>query len=127
MRGRWASDGDTFYLFRDEFDDGYDTVEWAAKLPYSNGNVAEYGISYGANTSWQTAIATPPSLKAIAPSQTPDYFLEGHTWLSRGGALSWGMIANWSLRSIGPGALARLAQRGDGLPLLDRPWIKTRG
>lgn len=112
VRGRWASEGEDFYLFRDEFDDGYDTVEWIAQLPFSNGRVGEYGISYGANTSWQTAIAAPPSLRAIAPCQTPDYFLEGHTWLTRGGALSWGMIANWSLRSIAPGALFRMAQQG---------------
>jgi putative CocE/NonD family hydrolase len=112
-RGRWASDGEDFYLFRDEFHDGYDTVQWAAGLPYSNGNVAEHGVSYGANTSWQTAIARPPALRAIAPSQSPDYFLEGHQWLTRSGTLQWGMIVNWSLRSIGPGQLYRQMQRGE--------------
>src|SRR5262245_27568556 len=35
-RGRYGSDGD-WYPFKDEMDDGYDTVEWAAALPYSNG------------------------------------------------------------------------------------------
>src|SRR5690349_2184145 len=32
-RGRFASGGE-FYPFRDEGNDGYDTVEWAASLPY---------------------------------------------------------------------------------------------
>ena len=34
-------------MFRDEFDDGYDTVEWAAAQPFSNGHVGLYGTSYG--------------------------------------------------------------------------------
>src|SRR5262245_23036064 len=37
-RGRYDSEGE-FYPFRNESEDGYDTVEWAAALPYSNGKV----------------------------------------------------------------------------------------
>src|SRR5271170_3068695 len=37
-RGRFASDG-VFNCFTDEARDGYDTVEWAARQPWSDGNV----------------------------------------------------------------------------------------
>ena len=38
VRGRFESQGE-FNPFRNEALDGYDTVEWAATLPYSNGQV----------------------------------------------------------------------------------------
>ncbi|MFZ2013430.1 MAG: CocE/NonD family hydrolase, partial [Nocardioides sp.] len=34
VRGRYTSEGE-WYTFKHEPDDGYDTVEWAAALPYS--------------------------------------------------------------------------------------------
>src|SRR5215203_1620637 len=45
VRGQYTSSG-TFYPFRHESDDGYDSVEWAAALPNSNGKVGMYGFSY---------------------------------------------------------------------------------
>ena len=44
-RGRFASQG-AFYPFRHEAEDGYDTVEWAAALPYADGRVGMFGGSY---------------------------------------------------------------------------------
>ena len=46
VRGRFDSQGE-FYPFKHESEDGYDTVEWAAALPYSNGQVgiSSYGSS----------------------------------------------------------------------------------
>src|SRR5436305_8567046 len=38
VRGRYTSEGE-WYPFKHESQDGYDTVEWAASLPYSNGKV----------------------------------------------------------------------------------------
>jgi len=43
-RGRSASEGE-WVPFVNEAQDGYDTVEWAAQLPQSNGSVGMYGIS----------------------------------------------------------------------------------
>src|ERR1044072_8482120 len=43
--GRFASGGE-FYPFRNESADGFDTVEWAAKLDQSNGKVGMFGGSY---------------------------------------------------------------------------------
>ena len=45
VRGRFTSDGE-WYTFKNESQDGYDTVEWAAALTYSNGKVGMFGGSY---------------------------------------------------------------------------------
>jgi hypothetical protein len=109
VRGRWASEGGVFDPYRDEFADGYDTVEWAAKLPYADGTVGAYGVSYMGAMPWHAAAAAPPSLRAIAPTTAPnDYFID-LTW--RGGAFLWGTHVMWSLAAIGPSALLR-AKRG---------------
>ena len=71
-RGRFASDG-TWEPFRFDADDGYDTVEWAARLPGSNGRVGMFGLSYWGNTQWLTAIAQPPSLCAPCICRSPRY------------------------------------------------------
>lgn len=66
VRGRGESGG-VFDPFIHEADDGYDAVEWAARLPGSNGKVGMYGFSYQGITQWAAASAAPPALKAIAP------------------------------------------------------------
>lgn len=66
VRGRGRSEGE-FAPFVQEVDDGYDTVEWAAGLPGSNGKVGMYGFSYQGITQWAAAAARPPHLAAIAP------------------------------------------------------------
>jgi predicted acyl esterase len=45
VRGRYTSEGE-WYPFRHESEDGYDTIEWAAALPFSNGKVGMTGGSY---------------------------------------------------------------------------------
>ncbi len=45
IRGQGASTG-TFSEFTDDRNDGYDSVEWAARLPGSSGKVGMYGSSY---------------------------------------------------------------------------------
>jgi putative CocE/NonD family hydrolase len=113
VRGRWASAGGVFDPYRDEFADGYDTVEWAAKLPYVDGQVGAYGVSYMGATAWHAAAAGPPSLRAIAPTTAPnDYFID-LTW--RGGAFLWGTHVMWCLQAIGFNALVRARWGGPGL------------
>ena len=102
VRGRWESEGAKFCPYRDEFVDGYDTVEWAALLPYSNGNVGMYGYSYYGMTQWQAASTQPPHLKAIFPfSAAMDFFGR------RGGALDLAIVIGWILRLAGPNAIMR--------------------
>jgi putative CocE/NonD family hydrolase len=65
VRGRFASGGD-YDFFVQEYDDGYDAVEWAATQPWSNGHVGIYGSSYHAMTTYQAVAARPPHLHAAA-------------------------------------------------------------
>jgi putative CocE/NonD family hydrolase len=51
VRGRYESEGkwESSYRFQThDAEDGYDTVEWAAKLPGSTGKVGTFGASYSA-------------------------------------------------------------------------------
>ena len=65
-RGRGDSPGD-FRPLQREGEDGYDAVEWLAKQPWSNGQVAMFGGSYAGGDQWQVAALHPPHLAAIAP------------------------------------------------------------
>jgi uncharacterized protein len=105
VRGRFESEGDPFYIYKHEFNDGYDSVEWAASLPYSDGNVGMYGLSYKGMTQFQAAIMQPPHLKAIFPiTWGTDVFMY------RGGALELGLLISWSLATIGPNAVVKAKQ-----------------
>ena len=96
-RGRYASEGE-FYCFRDEINDGYDTVEWAASQPWSTGKVGMYGSSYVGATQWLTAISAPPHLAAILPNVTASNYHEG--WVYQGGAFELGFNESWTLGSL---------------------------
>ena len=65
-RGRFESEGE-YYALIDEAQDGYDTVEWAASLPYSNGLVGTQGQSYLGATQYQLA-PDPPAPPALRVS-----------------------------------------------------------
>ena len=84
VRGRYTSEGE-WYTFKYESQDGYDTVEWAAALPYSNGKVGMFGGSYVGATQMLTAIAAPPHLAGILPVVTASNYHEN--WTYQGGAL----------------------------------------
>lgn len=92
-RSRGASDGE-WMPFRHEYDDGYDTVEWAARLPKANGRVGMFGGSYVGNVQWMAAAAQPPSLGAISPMVTWCEPMDG--LYGRGGAIEWGLELVWS-------------------------------
>ena len=92
-RGRYTSEGD-FYPFAHETDDGYDTVEWAATLPGSNGDVGMFGFSYVGATQLLAAVARPPSLRSIAPGFTASQYYDG--WTYNGGALATAFVCYWA-------------------------------
>jgi predicted acyl esterase len=66
-RGFGQSNGITSGLNDQEANDYYDAIEWAARQPWSNGNVGLSGVSYIAINQWYVATKQPPSLKAIMP------------------------------------------------------------
>jgi predicted acyl esterase len=50
-----------------EAKDYYDSIEWAAKQPWCNGNVGIFGTGYYGMIAWNVAQLQPPSLKAMIP------------------------------------------------------------
>src|SRR2546425_195460 len=95
-RGRFASEGEWIPFWFEE-QDGYDTVEWAARLPGSNRRVGMYGESYFGNTQWLAAVGQPPSLAAISPALTWSEPMDG--LFRRGGAFELGVALPWSLQT----------------------------
>jgi len=67
-RGRFKSEGE-FYLLKNEGPDGYDTIEWVAKQPWSNGLVGTMGTSYLSWVQSALAVYNPPHLEAMTPNQ----------------------------------------------------------
>ncbi|MBI3454161.1 MAG: CocE/NonD family hydrolase [Candidatus Rokubacteria bacterium] len=73
VRGTGASEG----LNTDEYPlqeqlDGYDAIEWIARQPWCDGNVAMFGSSYGGFTALQVATHQPPHLRTIIPIYATD-------------------------------------------------------
>lgn len=93
VRGRYASEGE-WYVFKNEPNDGYDTVEWAAALPYSNGKVGMFGGSYVGATQMLAAIAHPPHLAGICPVVTASNYHEN--WTYQGGAFEQWFDEDWT-------------------------------
>ena len=107
VRGRYASDG-IFDPYRQEGRDGYDTIEWAAVQPWSNGDVGTFGLSYPGAVQWLAALERPPSLKAMAPAMT---FSSPRNFFYMNGVfdLSW---LPWIYTNIAPDARRRLGLPG---------------
>lgn len=70
VRGRGESVGKWVPMLN-ERNDGYDTVEWIAKQPWSDGNVGMIGASYGGYVQWAAAATRPPHLRCIVPIVSP--------------------------------------------------------
>jgi uncharacterized protein len=83
VRGRYASGGE-FKPYQNEGRDGYDTIEWAARQPWSNGAVGTFGLSYPGAVQWLAAVENPPHLKAMVPAMTfstpQNFFYAGGVW-----------------------------------------------
>ncbi|KAJ5355920.1 alpha/beta-hydrolase [Penicillium concentricum] len=66
-RGVYDSEGDIYHFGPNEADDGYDTIEHIASLPWCNKSVALVGNSWLAVAQWFIAATRPPHLKCIGP------------------------------------------------------------
>jgi uncharacterized protein len=67
LRGRGNSEG-AFVPGRVEAKDGYDAIEWVARQPWCNGQVATWGGSWLGFTQWTIAKEFPPHLQAMVPT-----------------------------------------------------------
>jgi len=133
VRGRFHSEGE-FRPYENEGRDGFDTIEWSAKQPWSDGAVGTFGLSYPGAVQWLAAVESPPHLKAMVPAMTfstpQNFFYAGGTWDMSWIEWIWDNIA-WDARVKknlpGPRtykeALAAWEQEGptmfNTLPLLD--------
>ena len=97
VRGRYGSDGE-FVAYRNDGRDGYDTIEWAARQAWSDGNVGTFGLSYPGAVQWLAALERPPHLRAMVPAMT---FASPRRFFYFGGAfdLSW---IDWTWNNMAP-------------------------
>ena len=130
VRGRYTSEGE-WYPFKYESRDGYDTVEWAAALPYSSGKVGMYDGSYVGATQMLAAIAAPPHLAGILPVVTASNYHEN--WTYQGGAFEQWFDQSWTT-SLAMDTLARRVSRDSyaslwdmKLPLARYPLLELGG
>src|SRR4029077_17470278 len=95
-RGRFTSDGDWYYPLLHEADDGYDAIEWAARLPWSDGKVGTAGQSSLCADQYLTAPTRPPHLRAMFSVSAPSDWHS--TWVYRGpGVLDFGWLLPYCL------------------------------
>jgi putative CocE/NonD family hydrolase len=101
VRGRFSSEGD-FRPWRDEgwgeHCDGYDIIEWAARQPWSTGDVGMRGGSYSGYNQYLAAPTRPPHLRAMYVRQGPSDLY--HDLAFPGGAHGLHTIRLWILRSL---------------------------
>jgi uncharacterized protein len=74
LRGRHHSEGTGQYFHtanQHEGRDGYDTIEWLAAQPWSNGQVGMVGTSHVGLVQTHAALYQPPHLAAIWPDVSP--------------------------------------------------------
>jgi putative CocE/NonD family hydrolase len=128
VRGRFQSEGE-WYPFKNESRDGYDTVEWAAALPYTNGKVGMFGGSYVGATQYLAAIAKPPHLAGICPNYTASNYHDG--WTYQGGAFEQWFNESWST-GLALNTMQRRVESGQKavawtakLPLTTYPVLET--
>jgi putative CocE/NonD family hydrolase len=105
-RGQFRSEG-RFHPYTQEILDGHDTIEWVAQLPWADGNVGTFGLSYPGAVQWMTAPTSPPHLKAMAPAMT---FAHANHFVYHGGIFEADFV-EWLL-----GRQIR-ERRAKGLPL----------
>ena len=121
VRGRYASDGEFqpgFYSadHRDA-EDGYESVEWAAALPWSTGKVGTFGGSYDGWVQWELAHTRPPHLQAMFPSVIAANLLDREL----GGVLRLGRVLDWTINSLAVDAGKRM-----GVPWMpESPKLST--
>lgn len=92
VRGRYGSSGEPA-LFRNEADDGYDTLEWLGTQPWSNGRVGTMGGSYDGYTQIATAVRGNKNLVAMSAWVTTSDVC--NNWIYTDGALFLGFALPW--------------------------------
>jgi putative CocE/NonD family hydrolase len=137
VRGKARSEGET-RAFVHEVSDGFDTIDWIASRPWSNGVVGMFGDSYYGFTQWAAAASGHPALRAIVPRVTTTDV--GTDWMYHQGVFCLYTMVEWAAStwvdaglyegvpdfSVRPLAdVVPVAQAGRRSASLDR-WRSTR-
>jgi predicted acyl esterase len=97
LRGTGKSGGEFDHLGDGTIQDMYDMIEWLAKQPWCDGQVATFGTSYFAMPAKRVAELKPPSLKTIfAPFGVTDQYRHA---IYQGGIFSYVFHPHW-LKSL---------------------------
>jgi uncharacterized protein len=116
VRGRFTSAG-RFDPYRQEIDDGRDTIDWVVSQPWSTTRVGMLGGSYVGATQWLAAKSGVKALQAIAPTFTSADYYDG--WSYQGGALELGFLLYWALWGLLLGDEEHLRSPEDKEGLID--------
>jgi predicted acyl esterase len=114
-RGQFRSEG-VYRPFETDREDGYDTIEWIAAQPWSNGKVGITGASAMGITGNYAAAANPPHLVAAFVVVAPHSMMSESTFI--GGVFKEADVGNWMRRQ---GAGDQVAERKRTV-LLDAYW-----
>ncbi len=97
FRGRFDSEGEDWPVFVhggwSEHQDGYDTVEWVAAQPWSDGKVGAFGISAPGIALNMMAPSRPPHLKCLYVGVA--FSSMYHQSAYQGGAYRKALLENW--------------------------------
>ncbi len=122
VRGRGESGGE-FRYFHGESRDGHDTIEWIARQPWSNGQVAMLGGSYVGTVQWLAARERPPHLTCLFSQAPTAYPFEEVPYIGGAFQLRWAM--SWPLLVSGRLMHENVASLTDWEPVLRHRPIAT--
>jgi hypothetical protein len=97
-RGAFASEGKYVHYNNDD-QDGYDTIEWIVRQPWSNGRVGMWGASHPGEVQWLAAAGRPPGLLVIAPTAASSSL---YHIMYQGGALRLALLAAGAALRMNP-------------------------
>jgi predicted acyl esterase len=113
VRGMHKSEGHAGVLRRQDAEDYYDLIEWAACQPWCTGRVGLMGVSYLAMSQWHVAALKPPHLCAIVPWEgANDLYRE---LAFHGGIPETKFVGFWSKRRLRQGHNRRFPMAEDFL------------
>jgi putative CocE/NonD family hydrolase len=130
VRGSGKSGGALCLLCKREQQDVYDVVEWIARQPWSNGQVALSGYSYSAITALLGAALQPPHLRAVIVGHPPTDPYRDVIW--QNGLYNQGFVGQWFAgqtvaQSLGAGYQPQVLDRAQQLFAIETREIPLDG
>ena len=119
LRGTGQSEGQFQLMGPREAQDVYEVIEWAAKQPWSDGNVGMFGVSYPSMIQLVVASLNPPHLKCLfCLSATSDVYRD---MFYHGGILQDRWLVGWTITSF---SYANMRPKNESLEVMGREEYK---